>query len=181
RLQGDTDLPARLHVHESGSVRGDHLVAAAQRDWRRARRHGRALPALAGRSRADAAVPAVTRRHSARRRIPGQVLHLPEPYRKPTLLAGVARRALFAVWTLLLPEDCKLNADARAHGNRTAARQPRNALRGGRDGADDAGDRRLSGTVHSRRQLVVGDRTVAACSGVDQVGLLSAISSYLTN
>jgi NADH-quinone oxidoreductase subunit N len=35
RLQGNPDLPARLHVHEPGCVRRDHVVAAAQRDWRR--------------------------------------------------------------------------------------------------------------------------------------------------
>ena len=59
--------------------------AAAQGDWRRARRYGRALPARAGRSRADAAVSAFPRRHSARRRVPGQVLYLPEPDRKPDI------------------------------------------------------------------------------------------------
>ena len=93
RLQGNPDLPARLYVHESGSVRRDHVVAPAQCDWRRDRRHGRTLPARSGRSRADAAVSAFTRRHSARRRIPGQVLHLPEPDRKRTLRTGLARRA----------------------------------------------------------------------------------------
>src|ERR1019366_8805156 len=174
RLQGNPDLPARLYVHESGCVRGDHVVAAAQSDWRRDRRHGRTLPARAGRSRADAAVPAFTRRHSARRRVPGQVLHLSEPDRKQTLRTGLARRVLLAVRTLLLSEDCERHADEPADGDRTTAHQPRNALRAGRDGARDDRDRSLSRAFYSQRELVARDCAIAACGGSVEMKLRAA-------
>ena len=116
-FEGHPDLPAGVHVHEPGRVRGDYVAAAAQRDWRRTRRHRRALLARALRSRADAALPAIARRHPARRRIPGQVLHLPQPDREPTLLARRCRRVLRAVRTLLLPEDCECDAHARVDGS----------------------------------------------------------------
>ena len=41
-----------------------------------------------------------------------------------TLCASLARRALFALRPLLLPEDCERHVDARAGGDRAAAGQP---------------------------------------------------------
>jgi hypothetical protein len=82
-----------------------------------------------------------------------------------------ARRSLLAVWTLLLPEDCELHADARPDRDRATARQRRHALRGGHHGAGHDHDRNLSGAVHSRRELVAGDRAASAYCRPGEVGL----------
>ena len=75
--------------------------------------------------------------------------------------------SLFGLYYYLKIANC--HVDARPDGNWTAARQPRNALRGGSNGAGDDRDRSLSRAIYSRRELVAGDRAIAACGGSVEV------------
>ena len=79
--QGHPDLSARLYLHESRRLCGDHFAAASQRCWRRSRRPQRSLFPGTSRSRADAGLHAVTGWDSSAGGILGQVLHLPQPDR----------------------------------------------------------------------------------------------------
>ena len=71
--------------------------------------------------------------------------------------------SLFGLYYYLKIANC--DADARADGDRTAAGQPRNALRPGVTALATIVIGVLSGAVHPQRELVAGNRAVPACGG----------------
>ena len=113
---------------------------------------------------------AFARRHSARSGFSRQVLYLSQSDRKPTLRLGRAGRCLFALRTLLLPQDCELDADACADGEGATACQFWDALRGGDHGAGHSVHWNLSGAGDSQRELVTRDSATCAGSCNQEVG-----------
>ena len=75
--------------------------------------------------------------------------------------------ALFGLYYYLRIANAMFMRDA--DGNGAAARQPRHAVRARRDGAGDDRDRSLPEPFIRTRELVAGNRAVAARGGDDEV------------
>jgi len=97
--------------------------------------------------RADADLPALAGRHSAHRRLPGQVLYFPGADPDRPLRAGRHRHALRRGGDLLLLQDCAQHVRGRGDRKGAARHEPRVATGVGRDRLFHPGHRHLPGAV----------------------------------